>query len=777
MLAINNIKKSKSTAITLTILTMFSILFLYIGSSVLLDLDSFFDNKVNELNDANVSLVMKEPDIFKDCYSLINNNPHTVKTEAEDILSFETATFKSGKSDITSQFVIGDADNKRTISNIKLTEKGNMKKENGILLSYNFKSGYGYKVGDKITIKYNNTNLIFTVYGFFEDTIYSNNADIMVVKTYLFHDDYEKLKASLGDTYKYKIINAKTDTIENSSIVRKECTNNLAEKYPGRQYSIAGSDSSNAKISINMYIGVLMAILIGFSLILDIIALIVIGFSIVTYITDNIKNIGVLQAMGYVNNQIISISLLQFIMITATGSMVGLIAAFIATPYISNIISSLVGLKWVPKINLAAAILNVIIILFLVIIITYLTARKIKKITPINALRSGISTHNFRKNHISLDDFKGSINFALSLKAIFHYIKQNCMFAVIIFTLTFVSTFATITYYNFVVNNNFIINMIGIEKLDASLQIDNGISDKIYNEIKDNNKVQKVTRLFDKSIILKNEKTRLYICDDYLNLENEVVYRGREPIHDNEAAISNSVAKSMNKEIGDTISIKVDNISKDFLIVGISQHMTAYGRSVHITEEGYRRYYPNYKSPCVGIYLKNGANLDSFIIMLNEKYGNNTTTITNNKVFIDSIVGPLKSPISLMVMVFLSITVFVVCLILLLLTKIRVLKERSHLGLLKALGYTTTQLVFQTVFSLLPIIIIGVLLGASGGCLLSNSLMTFIMLNMGIYNCNLIINYEYVSFVVIGIVVVSCIFASLISYRIRKITPYELMDN
>jgi putative ABC transport system permease protein len=776
MLALNNIKKSKSTAITLTILTIISIVLLYVGSSVILDLNSFFDNKVNELNDANVSLIVKDDDLYKESYLLIKNNPHTEKVETEDILSFDAATFKSGENDITSQFIIGDADNERTISNIKFTEKAKEKEENGIILSYNLKSGYGYKIGDEIEVKYNNINLKFKVYGFFEDTLYSNSADTMVVKSYVFHDDYEKLRAYLSDTYQYKIINAKTDTIENSHIVRKDSLNKLSEEFPGKEYNISGSDSRNAKYSLNGYIVILMAMLIGFSVILEIISLIVIGFSIVTYITDNIKNIGVLQALGYVNNQVINISLVQFMMIAGTGSILGLIVAFGVTPSVSNIVSSVVGLKWISRINLTAAVLSVILILFLVFIITYLSARKIKKITPIVALRSGISTHNFKKNYIKLEGYKGSINFAISLKAIFHYLRQNCMIVIIIFALTFVSIFSTVAYYNFVVNDKFIINLVGIEKFYVSVQSDTDTSKKIYDEIKSNDKVRKVAKLIEKSILVQDERTNLWICDDYNLLENKIIYRGRDPIHDNEVALSNVVAQSMNKEIGDTMEIKVDGILKDFLIVGISQHITGYGRSVRMTEEGYRRYYPNFNVPAIGIYLKDNASSDEFIKMLNEKYGDNKVIVTNYKVFINSIVDPLKPPIVLMLIVFVTITVFVVCLILFLLIKIRVLKERTHLGLLKALGYTTVQLVFQTVFSLLPVIIVGVLIGAVGGCLLSNSLMDLIVSNMGIHNCNLTINYNYASLVVIGIVAIAYIFANLVAYRIRKITPYELMD-
>lgn len=775
MLAINNIKKSKNAAITLIILIMLSIAFSYIGSSVVLNLGSFFDNKVKELNDANVSFITNNNDVFEKTYSFLKNNAHTKKVETEDILSLDTASFKSGNKDITTQFVICDADNKRTLSSLTLIEKAKEKPQNSIFLSYNFKAGFGYKVGDKITIKSNNKSKTFTVYGFFEDTLYSNNSDTLISKAYLFHDDYEKLKTSFPIT-KCKILKAKTDTTSNAHLVRKLCVDNLSKELAGKQYNIEGADSVTAKGSLYEYTGILMAILIAFSIVLVVIALIVIGFSIVTYIEDNIKNIGVLQAIGYVNSQVISISLMQFMIIAVLGSILGIIIAFRATPFVSNIVSSMAGLNWASKINVSEALLCVISVLLLVLLITYLSARRIKKITPIVALRSGMATHSFKKNHIKLDGYKGSLNFAISLKTIFHYIRQNCMIAVIIFVLTFVSIFGTVTYYNFVVNSNFLMNMIGIENIDIQLEAHNGTSKKVYNEVKANENVRKVIKLFDKSFLLNDESTRLYVCDDYSKLENKVIYSGREPIHDNEIAISNTIAKSMNKNIGDTISIKIDGISKDFLVVGLSQHMTGFGRSIRITENGYHRYYPDFNIPTIGVYMKNTSDIKDFIKVLNTKYTNEDVTVTNYNVLIESLVEPFKAPVKLLVSVFIAITVVIVCLILLLLIKIRLLKDRKHLGISKALGYTTMQLVLQTVFSLMPVVITGVLLGSIGGCLLSNSLMAAIVSSMGIYNCSLTINYTYVTLVVIGIIAVAYFFASFVAYRIRKISPYELME-
>lgn len=775
ILAKNNIKKSKNVSVTLMILIMFSTILLYIGSSIILNLGSFFDNKVKELNDANVCVIIHNDYLYQKCLSILKDNSHTKKVESEEMISFDASTFKNGRNDVETQLNICDESRNRTLSSLKYTEKLRGKVKNGIDLSYNFKSAYGYKLGDKITFKCGKIDLTFTVKGFFEDTLYNNNSYTLETKVYVPHEDYEKLSKTLSDDHKYKIINIKTDTIKNSDVVCKSLVNGLSEGLKGNQNDLIWMNSSKSKSNSNMFINILMAILIAFSIILIVIVLIVIGFSIATYIDDNVKNIGVLQALGYDNRQVISVNMLQFMMITGIGSIVGLIVAFITAPLVANMVSSIVGLMWPVKINIGMAFLSVIFIISLVMAITYISSKRIKKITPIVALRDGIETHNFRKNHIKLDGYNGNLNFAISIKNIFHYLKQNLMISVIILSLTFVSIFSTIIYYNFIVNNNFIVKMLGAERINVSIDSDSKTNDKIYNDMKQNKDVRKVIRKMSDTVLFNNQSTALYVYENYSNLELNTVYEGRNPIHDNEVVISNKVAKKSDKNVGDTINLKINGISKNFIVVGISQHMTNYGRSIGITEKGYQRYDPDFRLTSVGVYLKNPSQTKKFMKMLDFKYDTKNITITDYSSLVDSVVESFKIPIEICVVVFISITLIFVCLILMLLIKVRLSKDRTYLGIYKALGYTTSQLKLQTILSLMPVVIFGTLLGTISGCLFSNSLMAFILSSMGINNCSLTIDYLYVAVVIVLINAASCIFAGIAGNRIRKISPYELM--
>ena len=76
-----------------------------------------------------------------------------------------------------------------------------------------------------------------------------------------------------------------------------------------------------------------------------------------------------------------------------------------------------------------------------VVIVTLLSAFRVRKILPVAALRGGIQTHSFRKNHFPLEKAKGGLHFLLAIKSMLANAKQNIMILLIIIALTFAISF------------------------------------------------------------------------------------------------------------------------------------------------------------------------------------------------------------------------------------------------------------------------------------------------------------------------------------------------
>lgn len=220
-----------------------------------------------------------------------------------------------------------------------------------------------------------------------------------------------------------------------------------------------------------VFVNILAAILIVFALIMVVISLIVIRFQIFGNIEDNLTNIGVLKANGYTSRQIISSFLLQFVSVSIMASIPGSLISVLVMPLVGNMISSSVGLLWPTTFELLSALLSLLIVTVLILLVAYLSSRKIRRITPIAALQSGLLTHNFKKNHFPLASTSLNLQFALSLKSLFRQTKQNFMIVLIVAGLTFSSIFCSILNFNFKGDTSAVLDLVGLERTNLQLDL------------------------------------------------------------------------------------------------------------------------------------------------------------------------------------------------------------------------------------------------------------------------------------------------------------------
>ena len=79
---------------------------------------------------------------------------------------------------------------------------------------------------------------------------------------------------------------------------------------------------------------------------------------------------------------------------------------------------------------------------------TWLSARRIRKIEPIVALRSGVQTHNFKRNHVPLEKTKAPLNLALALKTTLSGVKHNITTCITMLVLSLVVVFSGLMIEN-----------------------------------------------------------------------------------------------------------------------------------------------------------------------------------------------------------------------------------------------------------------------------------------------------------------------------------------
>lgn len=123
--------------------------------------------------------------------------------------------------------------------------------------------------------------------------------------------------------------------------------------------------------------------------------------------------------------------------------------------------------------------------------------------------------------------------------------------------------------------------------------------------------VQKISILEGRVASIDDSSFMLRVSDDYAKLETQTVYKGRQPIFDNEIAVSGVIAKMKNKSIGDEIPVTFNGVTQNYLVTGLSQQINQLGMVATITEDGMRKLQPNYSVQSINVYLKEGKILKS----------------------------------------------------------------------------------------------------------------------------------------------------------------------
>src|SRR5699024_10324654 len=121
---------------------------------------------------------------------------------------------------------------------------------------------------------------------------------------------------------------------------------------------------------------------------------------------------------------------------------------YLATPVLSDVFAQQSGLLWVQDFDGIISSTALCLILLIVTLVGFVSARRINKLNPIVALRGGIITHSFQKNYMLLDKSKGKLPFLFALKSLLQNKKQSVMIAFILITVSFAGTFAVVMFYN-----------------------------------------------------------------------------------------------------------------------------------------------------------------------------------------------------------------------------------------------------------------------------------------------------------------------------------------
>lgn len=771
-LAIANIRKGKSAAISLFVLIFAGALLLNIGMAITSAMNTFYEDKVEKLHDAHVSMVMSTADFKQPYADFLKTYPGVKETGTEQMIFLPAATIRYNNNEFSIRLALLNADAGRAVAPLKLVAESASGMEDGMYIPYGLKAG-GYQLGDSIAFTYRDKTYRYRVAGFFESAL-MGTTKLAMLKFYLPDTAYRQLSAELGPAADGILLSAVVTKSEQSGALSGDFHKQFPQLYASADSSFWSANLDMADSSM-MTVHVAAMILIAFAAVIVLASLLVIKFHITNGIEEGMVNIGVLKALGYTNRQIVSSIGLQYMLIAIPASAAGAAVSYAAMPAFGAVLSFLTGLLWPGGIHIGTDLLTILIMILLVLAVTLLSSLRIYKLHPAAALRGGIQTHNFRRNPLPLDKAKGGLSLLLACKAMLANRRQNLMIAGITAAITFASVFSVVLYYNAAEDKTAFFQLVGAETPDIGIQVAPGHdSGQLLMRIEQMPGVEKANILDYITTAIEGQLVTTEFSDDFGKLDNPTIYEGRYPQYDNEIAITRGLARQLGKTVGDTIRVGLGEASHPFLITGLNQSLHKGNNGASLTLAGVQHLLPGHQGMSINVYLQGAVNAD-FIREAELAYGSRIQAITDVNQSLESQSEGYITAIFTVMSVIVAITALVVVLLLYLVINASLIKRKREFGILKAIGYTTFQLMTQIAFGLMPIVIAGIIAGGVLGCLYTNSVLKLILFDAGLSNSRFIIPVPLILKLCMAMTVLAYIVSMLVSRRIKRITAYGLI--
>ncbi len=349
---------------------------------------------------------------------------------------------------------------------------------------------------------------------------------------------------------------------------------------------------------------IVVGILLMVSAILIIIAFVVLRFTISFTLSEEFREIGVMKAIGIGNFKIRGLYLVKYMGLSIIGAAIGLALSLPFGKMLMDVSSQniIVGNQSPILVNIVCAVLVAVVIL----LFCYSCTGRVKKLTPIEAIRNGQTGERFRKKSLmslgksrlpmapflALNDIASSPRrYSIITLTFFLCLSLLLMLSATVSTMNSNSLAATLGWADcdIYLDSKIIAECMmedGHEKLEKHLDemeqtlAENDIPAKCYQEM-----------MFILPVSFRENESNICIYQGTGSTMDMYEYTaGTAPQNTDEIAITRIAADKLNAKIGDTVTVKTMDGNKEYIISAFFQSMNMQGSGIRLHSDAYINY-------------------------------------------------------------------------------------------------------------------------------------------------------------------------------------------
>ncbi len=503
---------------------------------------------------------------------------------------------------------------------------------------------------------------------------------------------------------------------------------------------------------------VIAAVILLVSICLIAISVIMLRFTIVFTINEDFKEIGIMKAIGIQDSSIRKLYIAKYFVLALAGAMGGFAASI---PFSKGLL-----LQVTEKIvmeegggNVLFHLLVSVLIVGVIVAFGYWSTGKIRKFSPMDAIRSGNNGERFRKKGIL--QLKGSRRKATTFLACNDVISELRKYMVLLVT-SMIGVWLVVMPVN-------TINTLSSEKIGAwfgltecdfylvdeekvAKLIAQGTKQGWYDYLeeskerlqKDGIEVERVsTEVYFKLRVRKGEKFYKSFAIQGLGTSADQYFydEGQPPIYDNEIAMTHIVAEKIGAGLGDTVYITSGGEEKPYLLTALYQSMNNMGEGIRFVEQAELDYSEGTGGFGTQIMLKREADREqlSDVIKRAEKLFPRVQVKTT-KEFISNMIGDIAGRIEPLKLLILAVVIAINVFVVVLMQKMFLIRERGEIGMLKSIGFSNGALIGWQIKRIMLVLFLGIVLGTLTGAPFSEITSGRVFQMMGAEKIEFVIN-------------------------------------
>lgn len=768
------LKKSLAQVVALIVLFIFSSLLLNVFVYVESDYSNNFDRNCEKLNTEDLSFVY---------YNVLNvdlkNDVSNTLSSIDYVTEYEIENAISGPGYI--EFGEGELDNVITlcsysdISNKKIGkyEILNDIESDGVILSYLFNASAGYQINDTISFRINENNYEYKIVGFYNATTSGtiNCPDIVIIISDKYFDE---IKSESNPSIRIEL-NLKPGSNYDSSYT------SIADKLNENNPSLMLLDGNNRDvIRSNRYSNATLfeVILSAGSIVMIVVLLIIIFISLNNYIRNSTRDLGALKAIGYTSSSIIIPIVLALTLISFVTSIIGAVLSYIVLPIINTALETQIGIPYDIKFHIIPLIISVLIVSFMTFITTLLSVIKIRNIAPINAIRENKAQTTKGSRIITLDESNLNVNILIGLKGFFSSVGRNIVILVAITAVSFLAGFTCFMYQNVIKDQTGIIELVCGQIADSVVTVYQENEGKLIDELKNNPDVEDYYLYTATSVNPKDKQPlNAYVFDESESINTKtILLEGKLPDNENEVAINSAYAKRNNLKIGDELVFNENNSDFHVTICGYTQGAYYSGRDCYLLRKSCDKIKDLY---AISYYidLKEGVDIDEFNNSICDKMPKTIMSYINQVKYFQSTASLYSSILNVLAVVISILSLLIIIFVLYILIYILLKNKRREHGILKSIGYTSNEIIYQTIITIIPTCLLSIIIGLALSRNGVKELLSAALNSIGIFRFGQSINTLYLVFAGTFLILFTVLYTLILSLPIKKIAPHDLFNN